>query len=154
MRCIWIVYTRLRSVEVLQVTGSLVLRILLWCLAIVCFSLALNGSDCDKVVAWFVMHSAWYQRSSSWLCKVTVYITDGTMASVTLGVAGPEMTVVGSVFAASCRHRGTRPSHTWTWESPGVVKLDTSVVRDVLGLRVLYRFECCPVGQTGSSAAQ
>ena len=30
VRCIWIVYTRRRSVEVLQVTGSLVLRILLW----------------------------------------------------------------------------------------------------------------------------
>ena len=36
--CIWIVYTRQGSVEVLQVTGSLLLRILLWCLAIV-FSL-------------------------------------------------------------------------------------------------------------------
>ena len=56
---------------------------------------------------------------------------------MTLGVVGPVITVVGSVFAASCRHRGTHPSYV-DLDSPGVVKLDTSVVPDVLGLRAFY----------------
>ena len=34
---IWIVYTRQGSVEVLQVTGSLLLQILLCCLIVMCF---------------------------------------------------------------------------------------------------------------------
>ena len=113
--CIWIVYIRHGSVEVLQVTGSLVLRIILWCLVIVCFlscsksltvTKSLPGSLCRPV------HSAGYQRSSCWLCTVTVYITGGMMASGEAGCSRPELTVVGSDFAASCRHRGMRPSHT------------------------------------------
>ena len=78
--CIWIVYTRQGSVEVLQLTGSLLLRIILWCLCVtVCFlscsenltvTKSLPGSLCRPV------YSAGYRR-----CTVTVYITSGTMAS-------------------------------------------------------------------------
>ena len=137
MICIWILYTGLGSVEVLQVTGSLVLRILLWCLVIVYFlscgkSLTVSkswpGLLCQPV------HSAGYQQSSYWwLCTLPV----ARWHPVTLGVAGPELTLVGSVFVASCRYRGTRRVIR-ELESLGVVKLDTSVVPDVLGLRALY----------------
>ena len=54
-----------------------------------------------------------------------------------LGVAGPELTVVGSVCAMSYIHHGMRQSYV-NLLSPGVVELDTSVVPDVLGLRALY----------------
>ena len=68
--CIWIVYTRQISVEVLQMTRSLLLRIILWCQVIVCFlscseiltvTKSLPGLLCRPV------HYAGYQQ-----CTVTV----------------------------------------------------------------------------------
>ena len=172
VRCIWIMYTRRRSVEVLQVTGSLVLQILLWCLVLVCFCSCQTDMTVTKslpVLSCRPVHYTWYRRKTSWLCMVTVYVTSSTMASGDAGGSRPVLTVVGSVFPASCRHC---PGLTWIGvigsgqvghlcrpgrpgpegvlrsadtaqvlpglESPGVVKLDTSVVPDVLGLRAFY----------------
>ena len=122
VRCIWIVYTRRRSVEVLQVTGSLVLRILLWCLGILCFHLRQTGLTVTKTLLVSLcrpVHSVGYQRSSNRLCMVTVYITGGTMVSGDAGGSRPLMIVLGSVFAANCMHHGTLPSDMWTWSHRG-----------------------------------
>ena len=92
VKYIWIVYIRRRSVEVQQVTGSLVLRILLWCLAVVCFRsrrMGLTVTKLSPVSSCRPVHSAGYQWSSSWLCTVTVYITGGTMVSGDAGGSRP-----------------------------------------------------------------
>ena len=83
---------RRRSVEVLQVTGSLVLLIILWCLAIVSFCSRQTGLTVTKslhVSSCRPVHSTGYQWNSSWLCMVTVYITSGTMASGDAGGSRP-----------------------------------------------------------------
>ena len=89
-------------------TGSLLLQILLCCLIVVCFRL------CCKILTKSLpgtlrrlVHSVGNRR-----CTVTVYITSGAMASGNAGGSRPELTVVGSVFAVSYSHHGTRPSQT------------------------------------------
>ena len=83
--CIWIVYACHKSVEVLRLTGSLVLRILVCFLAVFCFHLL---RTCLTVPNLLPVSSCWPdnsagdpQRNSSWLCMATVYITCGMMAS-------------------------------------------------------------------------
>ena len=70
--CIWIVYTRQGSVEVLQVTGSLLLQILLCCLVVVYVCLCFEGKQtcCRKALPGSLrrlVHSVWSRR-----CTVTV----------------------------------------------------------------------------------
>ena len=137
VRCIWIVYTRRISVEVLQVTGSLVLRILLWCLVIVCFRLRRMGLTVTKtlpVLSCWPVHSAGY----NWLCMVTVYITGGTMASGDAGGRRPRDDRTGVSFRCELQTSWNTPKSYVDLESPGVVEFDTSVVPDVLGLRAFY----------------
>ena len=108
--CIWIVYTRQGSVAVLQVTGSLFLRILFCCLTGVCFLSCSKNLTVTKSLPGSLrrpVHSVGRRR-----CMVSVYLTSGAMASGVVVGSRPELTVVGSVFAVSCRHHGTRPSHT------------------------------------------
>ena len=139
--CIWIVYTRQGSVEVLQATGSLVLRIILWCLVIACFLSCRKSLTVTKSLPGSLfrpVRSARYQRSSCWLCKVTVYITSGTMASGDTGGSRPGVDHSGVSFRCELQTSWNAPKSYVNLESPGVVEIDTSVVPDVLGLRALY----------------
>ena len=102
------------------------------------FWLAPNGSDCDKDVACFIVPACAFCGVSTEfqlvLCGECVHYR----LPVTLGVAGSVMTVVGSVFRCELQTSWNMPKSYVDWESPGVVKLDTSVVPDVLGLRAFY----------------
>ena len=83
--CIWSVYACQISLEVRRLTGSLMLRILVCCLTDVCFHLqrtCLTVPELSPVSSCRPTHSAGdQQRSSGWLCTVTVHITCRTMAS-------------------------------------------------------------------------
>ena len=84
------------------------------------------------------VHSAEYQQGSSWLCTVTVYITGGTMASGDTGGSRPPDGRIGVRFRCKLQTSWNAPKSYVDLESPGVVKLDTSVVPDVLGLKAFY----------------
>ena len=112
-----------------------------WCLVIVCFlscrrsltvTKSLPGSLCQPV------DSVGYQRSSCWLCTVTVYITGGMMASGDAGGSRPRVDRSGRHIRCELQTSWNSPESYVNLESPGVVELDTSVVPDVLGLRALY----------------
>ena len=84
------------------------------------------------------VHSTGYQRSSNWLCTVTVYIIGGTMASGDAGGSRPCDDRSGVSFRCELQ-TSWKPSKSYVdLESPGVVKLDSSVVLDVLGRRTFY----------------
>ena len=55
-----------------------------------------------------------------------------------LGVVDPTMTVVGVHFRNELQASWNAPMSFVDLELPGVVKLDTSVVPDVLGLKAFY----------------
>ena len=134
--CIWIVYTWQGSVAVLQVAGSLLFRILLYYLIVVCFlsccknltvTKSLPGSLCRPVN--YVGH----QR-----CTVYVYFSSGAMASCGAGGSQRRGDHSGVSFRCELQISWNASESYVNLESPGVVELDTSVVPDVLGLRALY----------------
>ena len=115
--CIWIVYTRQGSVAVLH--GSLLFRLLLCCLIVVCFLSCSNNLTVTKSLPGLLLRPVHFLRRRWCTVSVYLYIPVVGWHPVTVRVAGPELTIVGSVFAASCRHHGTRPSHRdWSsWQS-------------------------------------
>ena len=139
VECIWIVYTWRRSVEVLRLRWSLVLRIMVCCLAVVCFHLLLPGltvvklSSCRPVRSAGILH--WCSRQ---LCTVTVYIACSTMASGDARDSWPEDYRSGVHFRNKLQTSWNVLMSFVDLESSGVVKLDTSVVPHVLGLKAFY----------------
>ena len=142
VRCIWIMYAYRRSVEVLLLTGTLVLRILVCCLTGLCFRLLrtchsvpnlltvlqcqLDQSDGDP------------QRNYSWFCTATVCISCGTMASGD-GLRGQHKSDrSGVTFQYELRKSWNAPKCFVDLDSPGIVVLDITVVLDVLRLNA-YR---------------
>ena len=128
MICIWIMYTQQGSVDVLQVTGSLLLRILLWCLVVVCFlscskSLTVTKSSLGSLRR--PVRSAGYRRSSCWLCTVTVYITGGTMVSGDGGGSWPRVDRSGVSFRCELQTSWNAHESYMNLKLPGVVELDT-----------------------------
>ena len=69
---------------------------------------------------------------------MSVYLTSGAMASGDVGVSRPRVDRSGVSFRCELQTSWNVPESYVNLESPGVVELDTSVVPDVLGLRVLY----------------
>ena len=80
---IWIVYTRQGSVAVLQVTRSLLFRILLCYLIVVCFLSC--SKNLTKSLPGLLRRPVHFVRRRR--CTVSVYLTSGAM---TVGVASPE----------------------------------------------------------------
>ena len=70
-------------------------------------------------------------------CTVSVYLTSGAMASGDIEGSRPRVDHSGVSFRCELQ-TWHAPESYMNLESPGVVELDTSVIPDVLGLRVLY----------------
>ena len=125
-------YTRQGSVAVLQVTGSLLFRILLFYLIVMSFLLCSNNLTVTKS-----------------LPGLSVYLTSGAMASGDGGGSRPRVDCSGVSFRCELQTSWNAPEYV-NLESLGVVELDTTVVPDVLGLRALYEdtkpIRCCLVG--------
>ena len=141
VECIWIMYTWRRSVEVLRLRWPLVLRILVCCLVVVCFSLAAGltvvklspVSSCQPLCSAGIPH-----QCSSRLCMVMVYIACGTMASGGAMGNRHEDDRSGVHFRNDLQTSWNAPMSIVDLEPQGVVKLDTSVVPDVMGLKAFY----------------
>ena len=134
VRCIWIVYTWQRSVEVLRLKWSLVLRIMVCCLAVRFRSLRPGRTVFGKWSPVSLCRSVLFCRDPATVLQPVVYgdsVPVVRWRPVTLGVVGPKMTVMGSIFVTNCKPHGMRRC-----PSLGVVKLDTG--SRFLGLNAFY----------------
>ena len=140
MICIWIVYTPQGSVEILQVTVSLLLQIILCCLIVVyvrlCLSFEGKQTCCEKSLPGSLRRLVYFVGSRR--CTVTVYISNGAMASGKGRGGRPRVDRSGVIFRYELQTSWNAPVSFVTLDSPEVVALDTSVVPDVLGLRARY----------------
>ena len=128
--CIWIVYTRQGSVEVMQVTGSLLLQIILCCLivAYVCLCLSFEGKQmcCDSLLPGSLRRLVHSEGSIP--CTVTVYITSGAMVSGKARGGRPRNDRSAVSFHNELQISWNAPESFLTLDSPEVVIWDTSVV--------------------------
>ena len=125
-----IVYTRERSVDVLHASGSLLLQIILFCLAVLYSRLdfRLNGKSlCRESSFSGLFRRPVHSVNREWY-TVTVYIT---MAAD----APPRGDHSGVRFRDVLQPTWNAPESFVTLTSPEVVTLYTSVIQDVLGLR-------------------
>ena len=138
--CIWIVYTRQGSVEVLQVTRSLLLQILLYCLVVVYVRLYLSSKESRRVVKIMLPGSLrWLVHSvGSRRCIVTVSIISGAMASGKARGGRFRVDRGGVNFRYELETSWNARESFLILDSPEVVVLDTSVIPDLLGLRAHY----------------
>ena len=117
--CIWIVYTRQGSVEVLQVTGSLFLQILLCCLIVVYVCLCFEGKQtcCDSSLPGSLRQLV--HSEGSIRCTVTVYISSGMMASGMDRGGRPRIDRSGSSFRNELQTSWNVPEKwsNWTHQS-------------------------------------
>ena len=70
---------------------------------------------------------------------MTVYIASAAMTSSESGGSWPRVDRCGVTFHNELQTAWNAPESYVILDSPGVVELDTSVVSDVLGLRVHYQ---------------
>ena len=86
-----------RISQSLQVTGSLILQIILCCLIVVYVCLSFKGKQtcCDRSLPGSLRRPVHFEGSIR--CTVTVYIASGVIASGGLGVAGPKLTGLGQL---------------------------------------------------------
>ena len=133
-------YTQRKSVEVPQVTGSLLLRIIFCCLIVLYYRWYLdlegNPSCCEELLSGSLhrlVHSV-----KSRLCTVTVSITSAAMATGNDGDGRPKSDRSGVRFSNLLQTSWNAPDSFVTLSSAEVVALDTSVVPDMLGLRTCY----------------
>ena len=126
--CTWITCANRRSVDVLLLTWSHVLLIILCCLCDLCFCLlrtCRTVPDCVPVLPSRLDHSIRdFQRDCSRICTFTVYISCSAMAS------GEDQTASdrsGITFQCEIRTSWNPPEIYVDLNSPGVVP-------DVLGL--------------------
>ena len=143
MAFIWIVYTQQGSVTVLQATGSLLLQILLsLCYLIIvsvpsCLSFEGKQVYCEKSSPGSLYRRVPYSENRC--CTVTVYIASGAMTSGDSGISRPRVDHRGVTFCNKLQTAWNAPESYVTFDSQGVVELDTLVVSDVLGLWVRYQ---------------
>ena len=108
---------------VLQMTGSLLLQIILYCLIIIYFLSYYTNLTMTKSLPGSlrrIVHSVGNRR-----CTVTVYITSGAMASGDAGGSRPRVDRSGVSFLCELQTSCNAPESYVTLESLGVVELDS-----------------------------
>ena len=119
-----IVYTQQGSVEVLQVTGSLLILIIVCCCIVLCLR-----SYCEYLHVRELLPDPLFQL----VCLIdNTQHTSGAMAS---GDSLPKADLCGISFRNQLLVPRNAPESIVTLDSLGVVVLDTSAVPDVIGLR-------------------
>ena len=127
--CIWIICALKSPVDILQVTGSLLLQLLLWCLLVVWIS-----SRRLTVNMLSIVHSAWCVQSSG---RLNVECSAGdAVASRDTKKSRPRNGCSGVQFHCEIQPMWNAP--TVNLKTSGVVVLDITQVPDVVGLRALY----------------
>ena len=137
--CTGITCANLISVDVLLLTWTHVLLIILCCLTVLCFCLLRNcrtAPDCVPVLPGQLDQSTRdFQRDCSRICAFTVCISCSVMAS---GDDQPSGDRSGVTFQCEIRMSWNPPKTYVDLNSPGVVVLDTTVVPDVIGLHAFH----------------
>ena len=128
--CVRIVYTQHESVEVLQVTGSLLLLVLVCCCIVLCYR-----SSCESLhVPGLCLESL-----IQFVCGVRdnpgTVPRDSIVGMMASGDSRPGADLSGVSFRVHIQVNWNVPESVVALDSPGVVVLDISYVPDVLGLR-------------------
>ena len=137
--CTWITCANRRSVDVLLLTWTHVLLIILFCLTDLYFRLwwtCWTVPDCVPILQGRLYQPARdSQRVVHRICTFTVYISYCVMASGDVWPAGNRS---GVAFECEFRTSWNPPKVYVNLNSPGVVVLDTNVVPDVIGLHAFH----------------
>ena len=128
--CIWIICAPKSSVDILQVTGSLLLQLLLWCMLVV-WIISRRHSLTVNMLS--IAQSACCVQSSGRLNVGTECSAGNVVESLDTKNSQPRNDCSGVQF--HCEIQPMWNASTVTLKTPGVVVLDSMQVPDVVGLK-------------------